>query len=158
MKIIFVRHGHPDYEKDCLTELGHLHATAAGKRLSGTKINRIYASTMGRAKETAEHIAKEVGIPTDEIIPFDFMREIAWDFEGPWEASVAAVRAGESILRDDWTTNGAYSKDRITEMLLKKGNDFDKFLEPLGLKRDGLYYRVIAENDNTVLIVSHAGA
>ena len=33
MRIIFVRHGHPDYVHDCLTDLGHLQATAAAERL-----------------------------------------------------------------------------------------------------------------------------
>ena len=33
MRIIFVRHGEPDYEKDCLTETGKLQAEAAARRL-----------------------------------------------------------------------------------------------------------------------------
>ena len=33
MKIVFVRHGHPNYHEDCLTELGHLQAEAAARRL-----------------------------------------------------------------------------------------------------------------------------
>ena len=33
MRIIFVRHGHPNYEKDCLTDLGVLHAKAVAQRL-----------------------------------------------------------------------------------------------------------------------------
>ena len=44
MRILFVRHGHPNYEKDCLTELGHLHAEAAAKRLltrSNTPISAV---------------------------------------------------------------------------------------------------------------------
>ena len=32
MRIIFIRHGNPDYEKDCLTELGHKQAEAAAKK------------------------------------------------------------------------------------------------------------------------------
>ena len=35
MRIIFVRHGHPDYIKNCLTEIGHKQAEAAAQRLSG---------------------------------------------------------------------------------------------------------------------------
>ena len=31
MRIIFVRHGHPDYEKNCLTEIGHKQAEAAAQ-------------------------------------------------------------------------------------------------------------------------------
>ena len=33
MRIIIIRHGDPDYEKDCLTELGHKQAAVAAKRL-----------------------------------------------------------------------------------------------------------------------------
>jgi glycosyltransferase involved in cell wall biosynthesis len=33
MRIVFVRHGHPNYADDCLTELGHEHAEAASLRL-----------------------------------------------------------------------------------------------------------------------------
>ena len=41
MKIIFVRHGHPDYMKDCLTELGHPQAEAAAERLKNEKIDKL---------------------------------------------------------------------------------------------------------------------
>ena len=33
MRIVLVRHGDPDYEKDCLTELGHKQAAVAAERL-----------------------------------------------------------------------------------------------------------------------------
>ena len=33
MRIVFVRHGEPDYEHDCLTPLGRLQARAAAERL-----------------------------------------------------------------------------------------------------------------------------
>ena len=33
MRIVFVRHGHPNYENDCLTPLGKQHAEAAAERL-----------------------------------------------------------------------------------------------------------------------------
>ena len=38
MKIFFVRHGHPDYKNDCLTELGRKHAQAAAERLKNSGI------------------------------------------------------------------------------------------------------------------------
>lgn len=43
MKILFIRHGHPNYEKNCLTELGHLHAAAAAQRLKNEGVEEIYA-------------------------------------------------------------------------------------------------------------------
>ena len=39
MRIIFVRHGHPNYVNDCLTELGHKHAAAAAERLKDEGIS-----------------------------------------------------------------------------------------------------------------------
>ena len=53
MRILFVRHGHPNYELDCLTELGKKQAEAAALRLKDEGIEEIYASTCGRAFETA---------------------------------------------------------------------------------------------------------
>ena len=32
MRMIFVRHGHPDYKNDCLTDLGRKQAEAAADR------------------------------------------------------------------------------------------------------------------------------
>ena len=32
MRMVFVRHGEPDYEKDCLTEIGKKQAEAAAER------------------------------------------------------------------------------------------------------------------------------
>ena len=41
MRIVFVRHGYPDYKRDCLTEVGHLHAEAAAVRLAEEPFTRI---------------------------------------------------------------------------------------------------------------------
>ena len=41
MRIVFVRHGEPDYERDCLTEKGKLQAKAAAKRLVRENIQEI---------------------------------------------------------------------------------------------------------------------
>ena len=71
MRIVFVRHGHPNYENDCLTPLGRQHAEAAAERLMEENIQRIYSSTCGRALETAAPLAAKTGL---EVIHCDFMR------------------------------------------------------------------------------------
>ena len=100
MRIIFVRHGHPDYRNDCLTELGHLQAEAAAQRLRDEHPAAIYCSSHGRAVQTAEHIAAVHGM---EVIPYDFIRELNWgsvngeplpDNGHPWLTVDAMVRAG----------------------------------------------------------------
>lgn len=53
MKIIFVRHGEPDYIKDCLTENGKKQAKNVAVRLKDQHIKAVFSSPMGRAKESA---------------------------------------------------------------------------------------------------------
>ena len=54
MRLIFIRHGDPNYALDQLTELGERQAQAAAIRLENEGIHKIYASTMGRAVQTAQ--------------------------------------------------------------------------------------------------------
>ena len=53
MRIVFVRHGEPDYARDCLTENGKIQAALAAERLREEGIEEIYSSPLGRAAETA---------------------------------------------------------------------------------------------------------
>ena len=53
MKIILVRHGHPDYANDCLTPLGHEQAEKAALRLKNESIRQIFSSPFGRSKSGA---------------------------------------------------------------------------------------------------------
>ena len=46
MRLILVRHGDPDYDKDCLTELGHRQADIVAQRLLEEGIEEIYSSPM----------------------------------------------------------------------------------------------------------------
>jgi probable phosphoglycerate mutase len=78
MLLYIVRHGDPIYETDSLTERGKLQAEAVGKRMYDARIDRIFSSPMGRARETAE-IALP-GVPY-EVTPL--IREISvGDLEG----------------------------------------------------------------------------
>ena len=165
MKIYFVRHGHPDYKNDCLTELGHKHAQAAAERLAGSKIEQVYSSTKGRAMQTAEYTAKQFGL---EVIPCDFIREIAWkSIDGepipenghPWRITDLLVSEGKSLHDDDWQTKEPFCKSAVVGYVKLVSEGIDEWLEELGYKREGEYYRVIGENtDKSVAIFSHGGS
>ena len=75
MRLILVRHGHPDYINDSITPLGNLQAKAASERLKNEGITEIYSSSNGRAVETAQYTADILGL---EIKKYDFLREISW--------------------------------------------------------------------------------
>ena len=55
MRLLFIRHGDPDYASDCLNEIGRNEAKALCALRSSTKMNlgTCYASPLGRAQETA---------------------------------------------------------------------------------------------------------
>ena len=76
MRIVFVRHGEPNYELDCLTPLGRKQAKAAAERLREEGIEEIYSSPFGRAKETAQAASDALGIRPIRVL--DFMHELYW--------------------------------------------------------------------------------
>ena len=165
MKIYFVRHGHPDYKKDCLTELGHKQAAAAAERLRDSGIERIYASTHGRALETAAYTAKILGL---EVIPCDFIREIGWGPTGetplpanghPWTMSKNHVLNGETLADMNWRTNEDYVNNQAVDRIKIVTDGLDAWLASLGYVREGEYYRVTGEEVcKTVAMFSHGGA
>lgn len=167
MKVIFVRHGHPDYKLDCLTELGHLQAEAAAERLKDEPICAVYSSSKGRAVETAEHIAKKQGLPVKER--FDFMQELAWKpLEGmpelphkgqPWFTVSDMVAAGQSVVNSNWQEESPFSQNpRLLAQEQPIGEAFDNLLREYGLEREGNYYRVRRKDDSIIVMASHAGA
>ena len=61
MKLIFIRHGEPDYTIDSLTEKGWKEAEILSNRMVKTKMDYIYVSPLGRAKDTAKPTLEKLG-------------------------------------------------------------------------------------------------
>ncbi|MBE6682091.1 MAG: histidine phosphatase family protein [Ruminococcaceae bacterium] len=164
MRIIFVRHGHPDYKNDCLTELGHKQAEAVSLRLKNEKIDKFYSSSCGRAYETAMHIAEGRNMEVEKL---DFMREIGWGPAGstkgengydPWTLSARMVEKGQSLMSPTWALEYPFNTSFTTDRALIVGMAFDKWLNELGYARDGELYRVGDEKYKTILLASHGGS
>jgi broad specificity phosphatase PhoE len=62
VRIFIVRHGDPDYEHDTLTEKGHREASLLAEKLKKEKIDYIYTSPLGRAKDTCAYTARALGM------------------------------------------------------------------------------------------------
>lgn len=164
MRIVFVRHGHPNYKDDCLTELGHLHAKAAAERLKNEGIQKIYSSTCGRAFQTAEYTAKALSL---DVQGLDFMREIKWGGEKcadlpdkghPWETVRTMADEGLDLLNTDWDKNYPFEVNPVVGCCHKMADDIDAWLKTLGYTREGLYYRVGERPFDTVALFSHGGS
>lgn len=164
MKIIYVRHGHPDYKTDTLTALGKLQAAAAAERLKAYGISEIYSSPRGRAVETAQHAADALGLSVQVI---DHFSELGWgDLNAapdakkvtPWSHVHKAVAEGRFVSDPDWREKEPWCHDKVVERIKMAIDGLEAFLEQLGYRREGDLYRVIGENtDKTIAIFGHGG-
>ena len=164
MFIVFVRHGHPNYKLDCLTELGHNQAAAAAERLADERIEKIYASPQGRAQQTAGHIAEKLGLSI-ETLPF--MREIGWGAEDgiemafgghPWYVAWDMAAKGQTLNSPTFADEPPYKGNRVVPMAKEKADAIDALLRDLGYTREGEFYRVGKPKYHKIAIVSHAGS
>ncbi len=163
MKIIFVRHGHPDYEKNCLTPLGHLHARAAAERLKDEGIEAVYSSPYGRAVETAEYTAKLLG---KDVQILDFIHEIIWGESGktpydtghPWTIAENMVKNGEDLMDPNWRENSPFKDNLLISHCDWLSAELDKWLASLGYIREGRGYRVGKDTNHTIAVFSHGGS
>lgn len=166
MRIIIVRHGEPNYEKDCLTPLGIRQAKAVAKRLADEGIEEIYSSPMGRARETAQETADLLGFGEVKIV--DFMHELAWGTVGgplygdghPWMISDEMVNEGWDLNRTDWKTHPGFINNRIVKEIEHVEEQTDFWLSTLGYQREGLYYRNVHEDDkqHAIALFCHGGS
>ena len=166
MRIVLIRHGDPNYEKDCLTELGHKQVKVAAQRLLKEGIEEIFCSPLGRACQTAQAFSEASGI--SEIKILDFMQEIRFGCEGelynnkwnPWLGVNALVREGKDVQSDDWREYPVFKNNFTTIDVDKITLETDKWLKELGYKREGKYYRNTRKDDKekTIAIFCHGGS
>ena len=162
MRIIFVRHGEPDYGRDCLTETGKKQAEAAAKRLAGEGISEIYSSPMGRAYQTAEATAKLIGLP---ITVLDYMHEITWGGPGvpmeghPWTLSDLMISEEDfDFYHDDWREHPYFKENSATKEMDRVSAEFDRFIKTQGYEHVGTRFKCETDEQKTIAVFSHGGS
>ena len=162
MRLIFVRHGEPDYARDCLTETGRRQAAAAAERLAGEGISAVFASPCGRARETAGYTARRLGLP---VTVLDFMREITWGGDGipedghPWTLSEWLIdREDFNFGRDDWRAHPYFRGNDALARHDAVAAAFDGFMAERGYLRRGTRYLCAGGREETVALFSHGGS
>lgn len=162
MRIIFVRHGEPNYEKDCLTETGKKQAAAAAIRLEREGIEEIYASPQGRASQTAAYTAERLGLPVRTL---DYMHEISWGGPGipqeghPWTLSDWMIsREDFDFYREDWRQHPYFKGNAAVRYLDEISVKFDAFLREQGYRHEGARYYCETDRQKTIALFSHGGS
>ena len=166
MRIVFVRHGEPDYTHDCLTEQGKLQALAAAERLREEGIEEIFSSPLGRAAETAAATAELLKLPVKTL---DYMRELHWgSTDGtplpsdghPWDLADLLAGEGWDLTNPGWREHPYFRNNRVTENADMVARKTDEWLLSLGYERNGAFYRCVRPDDRqkTVALFSHGGS
>ena len=170
MLLFYIRHGDPIYDPDSLTPLGKRQAEALSKRLATFGLDKIYASTSTRAKETAMPTAE---LLKKEIIPCD------WAHEGHAWAELSLANDGKNrrwcfadsdalelfstpemrALGDKWYTHPALERYGFEKGMKRIDDAVDTFLLSLGYRhdRENSRYEEINENNERVALFAHQG-
>ncbi len=162
MKFYIIRHGDPDYANDCLTEIGKQQAEALVPRLLEYNFDQIFSSPQGRAKQTAKPLCDELGV-TPKIA--SWAHEIYFQCNHPTKGSVFGTAAPEEIMRseevlsmgDKWHTHPFYEGTGAGEEVAGIHVAADMFFEKLGYKREGMRYKVVSPNEDSVALFCHGG-
>ena len=166
MRLIFVRHGEPDYTNDCLTENGRLQAKCTAARLEPEPIRAIFSSPMGRAMETASFTAEKKGLP---VTPLPFMHEIDWGttagadevpYKGhPWTLGYRLLTEHpEYVGNDQWMAHPYFRDNRCLAEYRKVAEGLDDFLSNYGLERTGKLYTCRRNCEDTIALFAHGGS
>ncbi len=164
MKLLFIRHGDPDYTIDSLTEKGWREAEILSHRIKKLEVKKFYVSPLGRAKDTASLTLKAMNRTAVEC---DWLREYAPKIHRPDRKDTLSI--SWDWLPQDWMNEKNYydpEKWTSTQIMQDGHNreeyewitaEFDQLLSTHGYQREKNYYRVNNANTDTLVFFCHFG-
>lgn len=168
MRIIFIRHGDPDYANDTLTEKGMREARLLAKRVvKWENITQFYCSPLGRAKKTASYSLEALG---REAVTYEWMKEFSYFIDDPvtgrhgvpWDLMPRYwTEIPEMYDREAWKTTELYrSNDALLPAYQEVCEGLDSLLSDYGYIRHNNYYVTTPakkETEDTIVIFCHLG-
>ena len=166
MKLLIIRHGNPDYANDTLTEKGWAEARALGERLKDYRIDAIYTSPLGRAKDTARPACELLGI---EPQVKEWLREFPAGIKTPqhpngtcpWEMRPLHWSARPGLCdREEWKVTEPFAESDCPAVFQRIGEGLNELLAEYGYTREGDVYRMdpaLAPNEKVIALFCHQG-
>lgn len=164
MKLIFVRHGDPDYDRDSLTEKGFREANILSHKLKDLDVTEFFVSTMGRANDTSRDTLAAQG-RTARVC--DFLEELPARIIDPvsknrtvcWYMFPSYINDNEEIFfgRDTWYEHPVMRAAKAKEYYDRLTNGVDGILKEYGYTRDGDIYRCDDNKEQTLVFFCHMG-
>ena len=164
MRIVIVRHGDPNYELDTLTETGWKEARLVAERIAKMDVTDFYVSPLGRAQDTASCTLEKMHRTATTC---DWLREFAAQIYRPDVAD-------REMICWDWLPQDMTKEPKYYDVstwmdtkVMQAGNvreqyewvckEMDALLKRYGYEREGLYYRVVKPNNDTIVLFCHFG-
>ena len=157
MRIIFIRHGEPDYKTDSLTEKGFREAEILSERVKTWNVKDFYVSPLGRARETAAPTLKKMG---REAVTLEWMKEFSYMVHNP---NYNEPHVPWDFIPSDWTSKPEMfdikawmdvspmdSNPEIKKNYSIVTDNFDKLLEKYGYVRKDNYYIALNRKERFV--------
>lgn len=164
MKLLIVRHGDPDYSIDSLTEKGWREARLLSDRLVREQPVICCLSPLGRARDTASCTLDRVSWPVAEC---EWLREFQPRIQRPdvpdrlsisWDWLPQDWTAEERFFhREHWLEPDVFQNSSVPEEYRWIAGELDALLERHGYRREGLYYRPVRANNDTLVFFCHFG-
>ena len=169
MLFFYIRHGDPIYHPDMLTPLGNEQARALAKRLSLFGIDKIFASTSTRARQTAEPTCM---LLKKEMTVCDWANEaLAWQqFTVPKAdgSRTWAFHDSETVklfnskqmreLGDAWFTHPELKSD-FSKGVARVNHEVDNFFLSLGYRhdRENGRFEALSPSNERIALFAHQG-
>ena len=157
MEVLLIRHGDPDYANDCLTAVGQKEARCLADALEQLRIDDIYVSPLGRARETCSFTVDRKAISP---VVLEWLTEEGITRDGGiclWEAPGEVFLCdSKNCSQNDWfDLSISLPEGRKQYERVKKG--FDALMATYGYVRNGDLYHVEEGSDKRIALFCHKG-
>lgn len=180
MRILFIRHGDPDYIHDTLTEKGRREAALLAEAAPNLHLGHCYVSPLGRAKDTASYSLNRLGLTAETC---DWLQEFPARID--LNQSPAPVKAAYNDTKMDggrylprilwdmlpsywtehpdyfdpvrWKDTDAVKNSDMLALYHYAAENMDKLLAQYGYVRERSHYQVVRESEETLTFFCHFG-
>ncbi len=164
MRLLIIRHADPDYAIDGLTSVGQREAELLADRMAKENIQKVYCSTLGRARATAAPTLRRTGMTAEYcewLREFNYAKIFSPWFQRPagaWDLLPDYMNEHPDLYHPkEWLASELIRDTEIPAAYASVTASLDRMLEYHGYRRDGYCYKAVLPNHDTVALFCHYG-
>lgn len=165
MRLLLIRHGDRVRRHDQLTEAGRAESAYLAERLAQEEIDQFFVSPLSRAQDTAAPTLAATGM---EATTCDWLGEFYVSIARPDKEDGRSHIPWDWLPEDwlqrpmlsdpeRWRDDPVMAEGKVGEAYDLVTSQFDEVLANNGYVRDGLLYRAVNPNTQTLAFVCHLG-